>query len=103
MNKQFFYARLRFTPKATRALPTPTPREVIVEVPKDLAERKESEITNEVLRRMFALDLARSAALHTFRTEEQDIKLYEEGRPTWLDDRVSVMRRAPLRLRGEWR
>src|SRR6476661_6360700 len=79
MSKQFFYDKLRFTPKATRAMPTPYPREVFVEVPKDLAERKESEIRDEVLRKVFALDLARSAALRTFPTAEQNIKLYEEG------------------------
>jgi len=67
---------------------------VIVEVPKDLAERKESEIRDEVLRKVFALDLARSAALRTFPTAEQNIKLYEQG-PTWLDERVSVMNERP--------
>lgn len=95
MSKQFFYAKLRFTPKATRAIPTPCPREVIVEVPKDLAERKESKITDEDLRKVLALDLARRAALGTFPTAEQDIKLYEEGPPTWLDERVSAMNERP--------
>ena len=95
MSKQFFYAKLRFTPKATRATRTPCPREVIVEVPKDLAERKESEISDEVLRKVFALDLARSAALRTFPTAEQYIKLYEQGPPTWLGERASVMSERP--------
>ena len=44
---------------------------------------------------MFALDLARSAAFRTFPTAEQDIKLYKEGQPTWLDERVSVMNERP--------
>jgi hypothetical protein len=95
MSKQFFYAKLRFTPKATCATATPYPREVIVEVPKDLAERKESEINDEVLRKVFALDLARSAALRTFPTAEQYIELYEQGPPTWLDERVTVMNERP--------
>ena len=95
MSKQFFYAKLRFTPKATRATATPCPREVIVEVPKDLAERKEWENSDEVLRKVFALDLARSAALRTFPTAEQDIKLYQEGQPTWLGERVGVMNERP--------
>jgi hypothetical protein len=91
MSKQFFYAKLRFTPKATRATPTPCLREVIVEVPKDLAERKESDIDDEDLRKVLALDLARRAALGTFPTAERDIKLYEEGPATWLGERVGVM------------
>ena len=90
MSKQFFYAKLRFTSKATRATPTPCLREVIVEVPKDLAERKESDINDEDLRKVLALDLRR-AALGTFPTAERDIKLYEEGPTTWLGERVGVM------------
>jgi hypothetical protein len=68
---------------------------VIVEVPKNLAQRKESEITDEDLRKVLALDLARRAALGTFPTAEQDIKLYEEGPPTWLGERVGVMNERP--------
>lgn len=95
MSKQFFYIKLSFTPKAARAIMTPQPREVVVEVLKDPTQRKESEITDEELRKVLALDLARRAALGTFPTAEQDSKLYEEAPPTWLGERIGVMNERP--------
>jgi hypothetical protein len=44
---------------------------VVVEVPKDLAQRKESEIIDENVRKVIALDVARQVALGTFPTVER--------------------------------
>ena len=95
MSKQFFYIKFRFTPKAIPATLTPPPREVVVEVLKNPTQRNESEITDEELRKVLALPLARRAALGTFPPAEQDIKLYEEGPPTWLGERIGIMNERP--------
>ncbi len=54
-------------------------REVVVEVPKDLVQRK-SEKINESLRPVVALDLAKSASLGTFPTEANGLRLAQLGR-----------------------
>jgi hypothetical protein len=70
-------------------------REVVVEVPKDLVQRK-SESINESLREVIALDLAKSAALGTFPTEsERALNLYDEASPIWYNDRPPVMNERP--------
>jgi hypothetical protein len=48
MSKQFFYARLTFTPKhKIRTRSTPGKHEVVVEVPKNSAQCHKSEIIGE--------------------------------------------------------
>jgi hypothetical protein len=48
MSKQFFYVHLKFIPKiVTLTTPMLRRREAVVEVPKDLVQRKQSEFINE--------------------------------------------------------
>jgi hypothetical protein len=96
MSKQFLYARLTFTPKEEiRVGSTLGKRDVVVEVLKNAAQRQESEIVDEDLCKVLAIDLARKAALGTFPTTERSIELYEEETPTWLDERLKVMNERP--------
>ena len=93
MSNQFFYLQLKFKPKIGHTVTDE--REVVVEVPKDLVQRK-SELINESLREVIALDLARSAALGTFPTEaERVLALYDEDPPIWYNDRPPVMNERP--------
>ena len=88
MNSQFFYVQLNFRPKiGADRVPLIKQHEAVVEVPKDLVQRK-SESINEGLREVIALDLAKSAALGTFPTEsERAPELYDEAPPNWYPDR----------------
>jgi hypothetical protein len=89
MSDQFFYLQLKLIPKIGHTFTDE--REVVVEVPKDLVQRK-SESINESLREVIALDLAKSAALGTFPTEaERVVGLYGEDPPIWYQDRLPVM------------
>src|SRR6202035_1112798 len=93
MSDQFFYLQLKFIPKIGHTFTDE--REVVVEVPKDLVQRK-SESINESLREVIALDLAKSAALGTFPTEsERALNLYDEASPIWYNDRPPVMNERP--------
>ena len=90
------YAQLTFTPKDQVSTgSTPAKREVVVEVLKNSAQRKQSEVIDEDLSKVLALDLARKAALGTFPTMERDIGLYEEEPPAWLNERIKVMNERP--------
>jgi|ERR1700676_2804485 hypothetical protein len=89
MSNQFFYLQLKFTPKIGHTFTDE--REVVVEVPKDLVQRKSKSI-NECLREVVALGLARSAALGTFSNEaERAVDMYDEDPPIWYPDRPQVM------------
>ena len=89
MSDRFFYLQFKFIPKIGHSFTDE--REVVVEVPKDLVQRK-SESINEGLREVVALDLARRAALGTFPNEsERAFDLYEEAPPIWYPDRLQVM------------
>ena len=93
MSDQFFYLQLKFTPKIGHTFTDE--RELIVEVPKDLVQRK-SESINESLREVIALDLAKSAALGTFPTEsERALNLYDEASPIWYHDRPPIINERP--------
>jgi hypothetical protein len=93
MSDQFFYLQLKLIPKIGHTFTDE--REVVVEVPKDLVQRK-SESINESLREVIALDLAKSAALGTFPTEsERALNLYDEASPIWYNDRPPVMNERP--------
>ncbi len=93
MADQFFYLQLKFTPKPGHTFTDE--REVFVEVPKDLVQRK-LELVNESLKEVIALDLAKIAALNTFPTEaERVVDLYDEGPPIWYPDRPPVMNERP--------
>ena len=89
MSDKFFYLQFKFIPKIGHTFTDE--REVVVEVPKDLVQRK-SESINEGLREVVALDLARRVALRTFPNEsERAFDLYEEAPPIWYPDRPQVM------------
>jgi hypothetical protein len=93
MSDRFFYLQLKFTPKIGHTFTDE--RELVVEVPKDLVQRRSKSI-NENLREVIALDLAKSAALGTFPTEsERAIDLYNEDPPIWCPDRPPVMNERP--------
>ena len=93
MSDQFFYLQLKFTPKIGHTFTDE--REVVVEVPRDLVQRK-SESMNESLKEVIALELAKSAALGTFPTEsERDLDLYDEAPPIWYPDRPPIMDERP--------
>ncbi len=93
MSDQFFYLQLKFTPKIGHTFTDE--REVLVEIPKKLVQRK-SESVNESLKEVIALDLAKSAALSTLPTEaERVVDLYDEDPPIWYSDRPPIMNERP--------
>jgi hypothetical protein len=80
---------LKFTPKIGHTFTDE--REPLVEVPKDLVQRKSKSI-NDNLREVIALDIARRVALATFPTgAERVLGLYHEDPPNWYPDRPQVM------------
>jgi hypothetical protein len=89
-----FYVQLKFTPRIrTYTVPMTKQHGAVVEVPKDLVQRKEAEIMNENPReKVIVLDLARRGALGAFPTvEERGVGLYHEDQPIWYEDRPHVM------------
>jgi hypothetical protein len=97
MSSRFFYVQLKFTPKIrSYSLPRTRQHGAVVEVPKDLVRRKQSEIINEnPSEKAIALDLARRAALGTFPTiEERVVGLYHED-AIWYEDQPPVMNERP--------
>ena len=94
MSSQFFYVQLKFNPKiGTDRMPVTKQHEAVVEVPRDLVERKQAEDASENSReKLIVLELARRAALGTFPTvTERVIGLYDEDPPIWYEDRPHVM------------
>ena len=94
MSSQFFYVQLKFSPKiGTDRMPVTKQHEAVVEVPRDLVERKQAEDASENSReKLIVLELARRAALGTFPTvTERVIGLYDEDPPIWYEDRPHVM------------
>ena len=90
MSSRFFYVQLKFTPKIrTYSVPRTKQHGAVVEVPKDLVQRKQSEIIKDNRsEKAIALDLARRAALGTFPTvEERVVGLYHED-AIWYEDRL---------------
>ncbi len=93
MSDQFFYLQMKFIPKIGHTFTDE--REVVVEVPKHLVQRK-SESVDESLMDVIALDLAKSTALGTFPTDaERALDLYDEDPPLWHNDRPPVMNERP--------
>jgi hypothetical protein len=97
MSTRFFYVQLKFIPKI-RAYSVPRTKQhgAVVEVPKDLVRRKQSEIINDHRSwKAIALDLARRAALGTFPTvKERVVGLYHED-AIWYEDRPPAMNERP--------
>ena len=97
MSSRFFYIQLKFTPKIRTCSAARTKQHgAVVEVPKDLVQRKRSEIINEnPSEKAIALDLARKAALGTFPTvEERVVGLYHED-AIWYEEKPPVMNERP--------
>jgi hypothetical protein len=88
-------SRVKFTPRI-RTIGLRKQHEAVVEVPKDLVQRKQSEVINEnPNEKAIALDLARRAALGTFPTvEERVVGLYHED-AIWYENRPPVMNERP--------
>jgi hypothetical protein len=97
MSDEYFYVRFRFSAKI--GVPTgPTPRqlEAVVEVARDLVQRKKSEFTNENPReKAIALDSARRAALALFSTGDQRLAWPYDEDALWCEDRHPVMNERP--------
>jgi hypothetical protein len=97
MSSRFFYVELKFIPRIrTYTVPMTKQHGAVVEVPKDLVQRKQSEIINEnPSEKAIALALARRAAFGTFPTvEERVVGLYNED-AIWCEDRPPVMNERP--------
>jgi hypothetical protein len=93
MRNRFFYLQFKFTPKIGHTFADQ--RGVVVEVPKNLVQRR-SDLTDESLKEVIALGLAKSAALGTFPTEaERVVDLYEEEPPVWCPGRLPIMNERP--------
>jgi hypothetical protein len=84
MNSQSFYVQLNFRPKiGTERVPQIKQHETVVEVPKDLVQRKQSKNTSKNSReKVIVLELARRAAIGTFPTvTERVVGLYDKDPP----------------------
>ncbi len=97
MSDEYFYVRFRFSPKiGVRTEPTTRQHEAVVEVPRDLVQRKRSEFTNEKPReKAIALDLARRAALALFSTGEQRLASQYDEDVLWCVDRHPATNERP--------
>jgi hypothetical protein len=94
MNSQSFYVQLNFRPKiGTERVPLIKQHETVVEVPKDLVQRKQSKNTSKNSReKVIVLELARRAAIGTFPTvTERVVGLYDEDPPIWYAERPHIM------------
>ena len=85
MSDQFFYLLLKFTPKIGHTFTDE--REVLVEVPKDLVQRK-SESINEGLREVVALDL--KGIRYSRRNHRENGARDRRSRPTFRVNRRLV-------------
>ena len=75
-----------------RTGPTARQHEAIVEVPRNLVQRKKSEFMNENPReKAIALDFARRAALALFSTGEDRLAWPYDEDALWCEDRHPVM------------
>ena len=94
-NEQFLYLHLKFTPKIrTETVPIPLPREVVIEVPRDLLHADHS--PNGDSEKTIAMEIARGAALNTFPVvADRVVGLYDEALPAWRKNRFRVMNERP--------
>jgi hypothetical protein len=97
MNGEYFYVRFRFSPKiGVRIGPITRQYEAIVEVPRDLIQRKLAAFIDENSReKAIALDCARRAALALFSTGEQRLSWPYDEDALWCEDRHPVMNERP--------
>jgi hypothetical protein len=94
MSHEYFYVQFRFSAKiGVPTGPTTRQREAVVEVPRDLVKKSES---NENPReRAIILDFARRAALALFSTGEQRLASPYDEDALWCEDRHPVMNERP--------
>ncbi|MGA8656019.1 MAG: hypothetical protein WB586_07690 [Chthoniobacterales bacterium] len=101
MSEQFFYVHLKLTPKSVSlAAPIGNPHEIIVEVPRGLLHRRQSDLVGQdFTEKAMALDLARDVALKTATLfpaiGERAAGLYDEDPPMWYEYRHHVMNQRP--------
>lgn len=97
MIDEYYYVRFRFSAKiGVPTGPTPRQHEAVVEVPRDLVQRKKSEFMNENPReKAIALDCARRAALALFSIGEQRLAWPYDEDALWCEDRHPVMNERP--------
>jgi hypothetical protein len=97
MSDEYFYVRFRFGSKfGVRTGPTTEQYEAVVEVPRDLVQRKLLEFISENPReKAIALDFARRAALATFSTGPERIVWPYDEDALWCADRHPVMYERP--------
>jgi hypothetical protein len=97
MSDEYFYVWFRFSAKiGVRTGTTSRQHEAVVEVPRDLVQRKQSEFMNENPReKAIALDFARRAALALFSTGEQRLAWPYDEDALWCEDRHPVMNERP--------
>jgi hypothetical protein len=93
MSDEYFYVRFRFSSKSgLRTGPTTEQHEAVVEVPRDLVQRKQSEFLNENPReKTIALDLARRAALALFSNGEKYLAWPYNEDALWCEGRHPIM------------
>jgi hypothetical protein len=97
MSDENFYVRFRFSAKiGVPTGPTPRQHEAVVEVSRNLVQRKKSESKNENPReKAIALDFARRTALALFSTGEQRLEWPYDEDALWCEDRHPVMNERP--------
>jgi hypothetical protein len=97
MSDENFYVRFRFSAKiGVPTGPTPRQHEAVVEVPRDLVQRKKSEFVNANLReKPIVLEFARKAALALFSTGEQRLASPYDEDALWCEDRHPIMNERP--------
>jgi hypothetical protein len=93
MSDQFFYVHFTFTPRKGAH---DHRREAVVEVPRDLVQREQSQATNEHSReKAIALDLARRVALDTFESGTDRIAWPDDEDAVWYEDRPLIINKRP--------
>jgi hypothetical protein len=92
-----FVVRLTFTPKVGTSTVVFTRQHIaVVEVPKDLVHRGQSESMNQNLReKTIALNLARQAALATFSAGAEQVVWPWDEDALWYEDRPYLMDERP--------
>jgi hypothetical protein len=88
MTEKFYYIEFKFIPKKEGHIH----RDAVVEVPKDLVGREQTQLMNwNRKEKKAALDLARAVALASFSTGAAWIAWPYDEDALWCDDRPSLM------------
>jgi hypothetical protein len=92
MSDRFLYVRIIFIPKSERRTQPGTQRKAVIEVPKELVQRKQAELINENPRaEEIALHLARKAALDAFSSKGDPVISPHDEDVLWYENRHPVM------------